>query len=65
MQREIQPFAGPQQILNLFVGFGAAKGRIELGKDNFRNAQAQRAGQFASNQFGDEGFGALTRTPKL
>ena len=65
MQAEVQPLAGPQQILNFFVGFGTAKSLIERSEHYFGDAQTEHTRQFAGNQFGNQGLGPLPRPPKF
>ncbi len=62
---QVEARAEPQQILNFFVGLGATKGFVELGKDDFGYPQPKQPGYFAADEFGDERFDALPCPPEF
>ncbi len=65
VQPEIETDAELQKILNFFVGFGFAKGFVEVHKDEFGYVESDGARHFATDEFGYECFFALTCAAKL
>src|SRR6186713_2805440 len=65
MQAQVESDAGLEEVLDLFVGFGAAKGFFQVGKNDLGHPKSQGPGKFSSDQFGDERPDTLSRAAEL
>jgi hypothetical protein len=62
---EVEPRAGPQQVLDLLVRLGPPEHRVDLDQHQLGDRQAERAGQLADQHLGDQHLAALAGAAEL
>ena len=65
VERQVQPGAVVDEGVDLGVGLGAGQIPIELGEHQLRHRQAERAGDLARDQLGDQRPDALAGAAEL
>ena len=65
MHAQVQAAARAEQVLDFFVRLEPAQRRVQVGKDDFRNAKTQKTGKLTADQFSDERLGPLAGAPEL
>ena len=61
IEREVEPAAGREEVLDLGIGLGLGEDGIELGEDDLGHRQAEEAADLAGDQLGDQGADTLAR----
>jgi len=65
VEREVEPLALPQQILNLRIALGHRHPRVEIDEDDLGNRESENARDLPGDELRDERFRALSGAAEL